>query len=197
MISMGYGLFMNNIISMKAKVLVQSMLLTTVLLCCSCCSKDNMIAQIDREETYPEAPGTLAIVYNSLDEIEKDADKIIYGNIENTEIEYLDGLPQTHTFVRIKESVKGGLPEGKIVEIIEEGGYEGVVMGGIPQMAINSEFCLFLTEDRGNYYICGAFQGRFIIRSGYVFQQATEDVKLKGYRPVEKNVFLNMLKLSE
>lgn len=44
-----------------------------------------------------------------------------------------------------------------------------------------------------NYYICGAFQGRFIEREGYVFQQATEDVKLQKYAPLKLGDFEKML----
>ena len=54
-------------------------------------------------------------------------------------------------------------------------------------------YILFLTEYNGSYYVCGAFQGRFIEREGYVFQQATEDTKLRGYTPISVEDFADSL----
>lgn len=64
-------------------------------------------------------------------------------------------------------------------------------MEGLPPLDKSNEYILFLFQDHGNTYICGAFQGRFIIREGYVFQQATEDVKLKNYSPTTVESLLN------
>lgn len=154
---------------------------------------EERILSIDKEETYAEAPGQLQKVYSSISQLVSDADSIIKGRVIRSEVELLNELPQTHTVLETEEVLKGELDIGSEVEVIEEGGDGGQVMGGVPCMADGTEYYLFLNEDGGNYYICGAFQGRFIIREGYVFQQATEDVKLKAYSPVNVDEFKKLV----
>lgn len=67
-------------------------------------------------------------------------------------------------------------------------------MSGIPQLSKDYDYYLMLIEYKGSYYVCGAFQGRFVEREGYVFQQATSDVKLsKTYSPVSSEAFETMI----
>ena len=147
------------------------------------------VAKIDKEETYLETPGQLEVIYTDITQMEADATDIVKVSVTETRIELLCDLPQTHTFLEIQETLKGNATRGKTIEVIEEGGYDNKVMGGIPQMKKGSEYVLFIKNVDGKNYICGAFQGRFIIREGYVFQQATEDVKLKSYQPLQERDF--------
>lgn len=152
------------------------------------------IERIDKEETYPEAPGQLETVYGEMSQLVDDATHIAEVEIMEQSIVYLDGFPQTHTIVQIVESYKGDIASDAKLTVIEEGGYGGKVMGGIPQLSSESGYILFLIEYKDNYYVCGAYQGRFIINSGYVFQQATEDVKMRAYAPVEINEFRQIIR---
>ena len=140
--------------------------------------------------SYPEAPGQLEVKYSSISEIVGDATDIVKVSILEQTVEMLDGYPQTHTTVQVHETYKGDVSVGENLVVIEEGGQDNKVMGGIPQMSKNSNYILFLTEYSGKYYICGAFQGRFIIRDNYVFQQATEDAKLTTYAPAKIDDFV-------
>lgn len=157
------------------------------------------INQFDMEETYPEALGSLAVSYGSLDDIVDDADVIVYGTPKSSNIVKLDGFPQTHTYFAVSDVIKGELNVGDEIEVIEEGGYEGTVAGGIPKLTDSNSYILFLLKYKGSYYICGAFQGRFIEKSGYVFQQATEDVKLSRsmYAPIRTEDFIAEIKANE
>lgn len=154
-------------------------------------NSEQMISNINAEETYPEVPGSLAKIYNDLLEIVNDADVIAYISVDSQSIKKLDGYPQSHTFVTIKEIYKGDLSDGNTIEIIEESGQEGTVLGGIPSLNSRYEYILFLTEHNGSYYPLGAYQGRFILREGYLFQQATRDVKLESYSPLPFSDFIS------
>jgi hypothetical protein len=89
--------------------------------------------------------------------------------------------------------LKGGLEKGAIIEIVEEGGNtnKGDAIVGVPVMKKGSKYILFLDILDGLYYPKGAFQGKFIEREGYVFQQATEGIKLDDYSPEPINEFKN------
>lgn len=148
------------------------------------------INKINAEETYPEAPGSLEVIYKSMDELVADADMIVRISVNAQKTEVLDGYRQVHTSVTINDIYKGNLKTGDSVNIVEEAGQDGKVLGGIPVLNSDYEYILFLTEYKGNYYPCGAYQGRFILREGYLFQQATEDVKLGTYTPMTVENFI-------
>lgn len=174
------------------RILMTFILITAILT--GCTTPDNsLIEQIDQEETYPEVPVELDKIYTDLEEIADDASLIVKVSVVDQTEELLDGYPQTHTTVEVLESYKGSVDAGDTVEIIEEGGKEGEVMGGIPQLSDDNNYILFLTPRDGAYYICGAFQGRFIEREGHMFQQATEDIKLESYAPVSVEDFIKSL----
>ena len=157
-------------------------------------SETDRVAAIDLEETYASSPATLAVVYTSIDEMLADADIVVKGSVINQEIVMLDGFPQTHTVINVSTVLKGEIEAGKSIEVIEEGGHEGKVMSGIPQLSKENDYYLMLIEYNGCYYVCGAFQGRFVEREGYVFQQATSDVKLtKSYSPMTSTEFEDMI----
>lgn len=154
-------------------------------------NSERIISNIDAEETYPEVPGSLAKIYNSLLEIVDDADVIAYVSVSSQSTETLDGYPQIHTLVAIQNIYKGDLIVGDMIEVIEASGQEGTVLGGIPVLNSEHEYILFLTEHNNSYYPVGAYQGRFILREGYLFQQATRDVKLESYSPLLFSDFEN------
>lgn len=161
-----------------------------------CGAKQEMetdIEKINLEETYPQAPGQLETVYTDISDILDDAEAVVEISVVNSHVEMLDGYPQTHTEVEITNVYKGDLQAGEVVNVIEEGGQDGIIMGGLPQLSSDNSYILCLIEYKNNYYICGAFQGRFIEREGYVFQQATEDVKLQKYAPLKLGDFEKML----
>lgn len=175
---------------MKKKVFILSAMLLVITILAGCSmQKESWIEKIDREETYPSAPGQLETVYADMDAIVADADLIAQVSVVNQTVEILDGFPQTHTNVKVTEVYKGVADVGDELEVVEEGGQEGKVMGGLPQLSNANDYILFLTEYNGCYYVCGAFQGRFIEREGYMFQQATEDTKLRSYTPVSVENF--------
>lgn len=149
-----------------------------------------LINKINAEETYPQAPGSLEVIYKSMGELVADADMIVRISVNTQKTEVLDGYRQVHTAVTINDIYKGNLKIGDSVNVVEEAGQEGKVLGGIPVLNADYEYILFLTEYNGNYYPCGAYQGRFILREGYLFQQATEDVKLSSYTPMPIDNFV-------
>lgn len=152
------------------------------------------IAEIDLEETYQSAPVSLAIVYDDVPTIVSDADVIIKGSVTSQKVVELDGYPQTHTTMTVTTVLKGDIEVGSSINIIEEGGYDGKLICGIPQLSSENDYYLMLIEYEEAYYVCGAFQGRFVEREGYVFQQATEDVKLtRTYAPMTAEEFEAMV----
>jgi len=168
-------------------------LLCILLSCCfAACSVS--IENLDREETYPDFPGSLETIYTSMEQLAQDADIIAEVTVAAQEVVSLDGLPQTHSQVRIEKLFKGSAAENDILAVIEEGCLTEVesVTLGVPPMAHDGKYILYLTEYNGNYYILGAFQGKFIVKEGYVFQQSTEEVKMKAYSPITVEDFRKM-----
>lgn len=154
---------------------------------------DETINKINEEETYPDTPGELQTVYKSIKDIAFDSDDIVKVSILGNTIEMLDGYPQVHTTVEIQSVIKGNLKTGDKIEIIESAGGPEEVLGGIPYLKDELSYVLFLTQYNQNYYIVGAFQGRFIEREGYLFQQASTGVKLRDYAPLKTDDFLKMI----
>lgn len=154
----------------------------------------DQIEEIDNEETYPSIPATLAVTYDDVESIINDADVVIKGVVAGQEVVSLGGYPQTHTMMDVSSVLKGDIQVGDSIEVIEEGGYDGRLVCGIPQLSTDYNYYLMLLEYEGAYYVCGAFQGRFVERNGYVFQQATEDVKLtRAYAPLSADEFETMV----
>ena len=155
-------------------------------------SNEFSIEKFNQSQTYPEVPGTLATIYTSLTEIADDAEVIVRVSINGSKEVQHDGYPQIYTSVKVLEALKGNISANDVLTIVEEGSGK-TVLGGIPLLNPSNEYVLFLTQYEGNYYICGAFQGRFIIEQDYVFQQATENVKLQNYQPLKYTDFVNEL----
>lgn len=152
------------------------------------------IERINTEETYPSIPATLAVTYHDVESIIDDADIVIKGTVTEQDEVLLDGFPQTHTMMDVASVLKGDVQVGDSIEVIEEGGFDGRLVCGIPQLSTDYDYYLMLLEYEGAYYVCGAFQGRFVERDGHVFQQATEDVKLtRAYSPLSSEEFESMV----
>ena len=155
-------------------------------------SNEFSVEKFDQSQTYPEAPVSLVKIYTSLTEIADDAEVIVRVSVSGSKEVYLDGHPQIHTSVKVLEALKGDISTNDVLTIVEEGSGETVV-SGIPLLDPSNEYVLFLTQYEGKYYICGAFQGRFMIEQDYVFQQATEDAKLRNYQPLKYADFVHAL----
>lgn len=156
------------------------------------------IEKLDAEETFEEGTGELAVVYQNMSEMVNDADLIAEITVDELQVVYNEfDLPKTHTTVILNHVIKKenavNVTKGQKITVIEEGGIEGFLQGGIPQMEKDTEYILFLQQYENNYYICGAFQGRFILKSGYAFQQGWESVKLKEYYPLQRLSFFELL----
>ena len=168
-------------------------LILVVLMLCACGAKpetqEEKISRIDQEETYPDVPGTLAVVYPSLEELAKDAQLIVVGKPGAVE--------ERGMFVRTAfevEQVLKGEAEEEQITVLEGKGNEKTVMGGIPWLSEEHTYCLMLQQAEEGYVVCGAFQGRFILREGYYFQQAIQGVKLAEYSPAVEMDFEGMIR---
>jgi hypothetical protein len=173
-------------------VFVLFAVLGTIML--SGCAKKPDIAAIDAEETYPESPVALEIIFTQLDNMIAYADSIAEVEVTDSDVILLDGFPQTHSTASVLTVMKGDMESGGVIEVVEEGGTteQGEAIVGVPVMQPGEEYILFLLRSNEQYYIAGAFQGRFIERSGYVFQQATSDVKLTDYEPLSVEAFMKV-----
>ncbi len=184
---------------MKSKMLMITFTLM-FLVFLGACSKpqsydvsEEAISKINEEETYPDTPGELQRIYTSLEDIASDADDIVKVDVLENDIVMVDGYPQVQTTAQVQSVAKGDFKTGDKIEIIEEGGGDGEVLGGIPYLKDEVSYVLFLTEYDQKQYIVGAYQGRFIEREGHLFQQGSKGVKLRDYTPIKTDEFLKMV----
>lgn len=140
------------------------------------------IEAINAEETYTNGPYSLSAYYTSMDSLYEKADLVVAGTALDSASTLLDGFPQTTAQFEVSQVLAGEFEAGSVVAVTEEGGYlDGqLVYLGVPPMEIGQEYLLFLTsqDELGRRFIVGAFQGRFILREGYYFQQSTQEAKL-------------------
>ena len=122
---------------------------------------------VDRAETYPEAPGEPAEIYDSLEALTAAADEIVLGRARSV---VKTGSEVTTEFLTT-ESWKGSLREGLSITVREE--------KGIAPMEPEGTYVLFLQGAYPEYRLCGAVQGRFVEHRGYLFQQTWESLKLE------------------
>ena len=187
---------------MKSKIFVITFTMLFMVFLGACSKQqgydvsDETIRKINFEETYPDTPGELQTIYRSIKDIASDSDDIVKVNVIGNSIEMLDGYPQVHTLVEVQSVVKGNLKSGDRIEIIEEGGGDEEVLGGIPYLNDELSYVLFLTQYNQKYYIVGAYQGRFVEREGHLFQQASTGVKLRNYAPISTDEFLRMIEMT-
>lgn len=183
---------MNNSFDKNALLLISFILAAIMFLGCVV---QPDIASIDAEETYPQTPGSLLIVFTHLDEIIDYAEYIAEVEIIGSGVIMLDGFPQTHSAASVLTAIKGDIESGDVIEVVEEGGMtdQGEAVAGVPVMQPGQKYILFLQRTGDSYYIAGAYQGKFIERSGNVFQQATSDVKLADYKPLPVEEFMNVI----
>lgn len=147
------------------------------------------IAAIDAEETYPASMVCLEI-YSSLDELYAAADVVVEVAVRESTAGQR-GYTQTTSQVEVLRVLAGDCAVGDILSVTEEGGT--TTMGqfiylGVPPMEPDGQYLLFLTaqDEKGRRFVKGAYQGKFVLREGYYFQQATQEVKLSAeeYTPV-------------
>ena len=164
--------------------------------------KSSDIEAIDIEETYEDGPFSLDRTYSSIEELYTDSDLVIECRVESTEVVDVDGFPQTHSMVIIDDVLKGDNTEQTVI-VMEEGGSSeklGSALLSVPPLEAGQHLILFLVKSEmpgfeNHYYVTGAFQGKFIEREGYFFQQATSDVKLshEAYYPMNHDDFINFI----
>lgn len=152
---------------------------------------EERIEQIRDEEIYPDAPVSLVKHYQALSELYDDATIIIRGVLDDIEREKVtidDNLPANEEFIYstfiVEEAIKGSIEKGDQVTV-RDIGMDEYVVGGIPLYDEDHSYILFLLESEGTNHVVGAFQGRFVIREGYAFQQTTEYAQLADYTPLK------------
>lgn len=154
------------------------------------------IHEIEKSETYPASRGSLAKVHTSIMSIIDNTDEIIFCEvIKARNVEYAE-FPMTISSVKVTRSIKGQVSIGSIINVAEMGGEltgKGKFVLDVPVMTVGNNYCLFVFKDNDLYRIVGAFQGKFVIKSGYIFQQATIDTKLKDYEPLSENYFVDYI----
>lgn len=172
------------------KILISCICLLLLLSFCACGSSGVDISKIESDETYPEGPGSLDTVYTNFEELAKASSLIAEVEIQDTYVVLLDGFPQTHSTTKVLD-ILVGTEASDVIEVIEEGGAteKGIAVVGVPVMEAGGKYILFLAGGDGVYYITGAFQGKFIERDGFAFQQKTEDVGLTNYSPISIDAF--------
>ncbi|MDR0857471.1 MAG: hypothetical protein LBN97_00375 [Oscillospiraceae bacterium] len=148
-------------------------------------SAEELQALDDSEFVDADVPGELAEHFESLGELASAAAYIVKAEVVSVEVEG----GQTLTSVKLTDSFKGKLAKGDTIEIAEEGGTNGKIFGGTPQMSAPNVYYLFLTDEyNGKYYVTGAF-GRFIVKEGYCVQQTIRAAKIYAYSPMQAKDF--------
>ena len=149
------------------------------------------LEKLDQEETYPDGPGALEVTYRGMAELEEDADCIAEIKVQSSEVILLDGFPRTHSQAKVITVLKGDLKVDDIIKVIEEGGKtdKGDAIVGVPVLNAKSTYILYLHREDDAYFVVGAFQGKFIEKEGYVFQQGTDGTKINAYSPQEIDDF--------
>ena len=154
--------------------------------------------ELSSEENYSGIAGELAVYYEKMSDMTADADCIALVEVLGRRIDMGETGwtvdPMTYTRIRLKTVYKGEENVGDTFEVIEMGGFdEKHLLGDFPQLSEDSEYVLFMLHSEGNHYICGAFQGRFIIREGYAVQQTMDNVRLLDYTPVKLEEFVKLI----
>ena len=188
---------------MRKKVFTK-LLVFFLVLCSGCSASEGLtkgqIRKINAEETYPSSMASLVQIFDSVEELYKDAELAVEVIVQGTEVILLDDLPQTISTLQVADVIKGECGTD-IITVREEGGtIDGkTVHWGVPPMEKGQHLILFLVDsglgNENEYCVLGAYQGKFIEREGYFFQQATEDVKLseKAYSPQKIDEWTAML----
>ncbi len=151
------------------------------------------LAKIDAEETYPQIPIALAVVYNSVEELVNDAEFIVEIEVQSADV-LLRLPPLSLSNVKIITPLKGDLKADDVITVAEEGAMatedrEAVIVGA-PVLNMGNRYILFINKYEDNYIVLGVYQGKFIEREGYVFQQSTDDIKTDAFAPVTIEAFM-------
>lgn len=154
------------------------------------------LAAIKNEEIYPDAPIELVRFYHDVQELYDDATIVIQGTLDHIERKgtgFDGGLSTQEEFIystfNVEEAIKGSIEKGDQVTVRDVGSGDYVV-GGVPLYDEDHSYILFLLESEGEHFVVGAFQGRFVIREGYAFQQTIEPAQLADYTPLKADEFI-------
>ena len=151
------------------------------------------LAKLDAEETYPQIPVALAVVYKSVEELANDAEYIAEIEVQSADV-LLRLPPLSLSNVEVITPLKGNIKADDIITVAEEGAMatedrEAVIVGA-PVLNMGNRYILFLNKYEDNYIVLGVYQGKFIEREGYVFQQSTDDIKTDAFAPVTIEEFM-------
>ena len=185
---------------MKMLQTIAIVLLFTVLASCKLASPSasptpkslspERIEQIKSEEIREEAPISWTRYYDNLEQLTEDSTLVIYGRLEQSTEEPIEDdsiYAGNNAFVdsrfQIEEIIYGDAPNDDTITIrdLSSGDH---LLGGVPFYEDDANYILFLIKEEGHHHILGAYQGRFVIREGHVFQQTLEDIQLEDYQPL-------------
>ncbi len=141
----------------------------------------------------PQIPIALAVVYKSVEELANDAEYIAEIEVQSADV-LLRLPPLSLSNVKIITPLKGDLKADDVITVAEEGamateGRDAVIVGA-PVLNMGNRYVLFLNKYEDNYIVLGVYQGKFIEREGYVFQQSTDDIKTDAFAPVTIEEFM-------
>lgn len=166
--------------------------------CAGCAGGGSDLDRLDQEETYDNAPVALAEQFTTLSQLWDAAEQVVVCTVEETECQLPDNFPRTCSTVWVERRLKGQGAERLLV--MEEGGRAEngqLVYPAVPPMEKGNRYLLFLVDSAlgESWCVAGAFQGKFICREGYCFQQATEETKLtrEEYTPMKLDAFAELL----
>jgi hypothetical protein len=157
---------------------------------------------------------TLVKEYQSLDELVADAAEITEINVLSQETITYQDIPFTISTVSVLATFKGTLKVGDTIRIIETGGEfyptdkvgkklpkQTFKLNGIPVLEKGGHEIVMLSKFTGPqvegdvYTPLGVYQGRFKFdSSGKLVQQVPESQKIKDYKPINKEKFVEQIK---
>ncbi len=135
----------------------------------------------------------MAVVYKSVEELANDAEYIAEIEVQSADV-LLRLPPLSLSNVKVITPLKGNIKADDVITVAEEGAMatedRDAVIVGAPVLNMGNRYVLFLNKYEDNYIILGVYQGKFIEREGYVFQQSTDDIKTDAFAPVTIEEFM-------
>lgn len=132
------------------------------------------------EKKFIEANLSVAVHYNTINELKKDSDIIVTGQIDSIKEVQENFPPQlgsTFYNLKIDQIIDSSFDEKKFPEtiIVRQYGFKKnnkeVIIAESPLMNVKDQVVLFLKKaiDEPFYYIVGEYQGRFDIKDNKVY----------------------------
>jgi hypothetical protein len=168
----------------------------------ACASQTVDVDGLAKSEIYQSGPASLAEVYDKFSDLCSKAQYIAEVDVTDKaeEIVYSD-MPFTITTVKVNSAIKGDVPSGGEIRVLETGGHvKGADMDlGVPLLKKGQHLILMLEAFEGPqakdcYVPVGAYQGKFIEKQGYYMQQTTEDAVAQDYKPMTRDEFVKAVK---